>query len=212
MRAKPTTQPGRPRGSVTLRMRDEVRADLQKEADARGHSLSEEIEGRLERSLLDQRIAIDVFDLLYGAKTNDVLLALGRIVKAVVDYRPFYLNRLEVGWLNYPWKFDQVVKAVNVFFERLRPTGKIEVPESIGEVYVGSLSAAGRKATPQERAAIKELHARAAQIEAEQAANIGVLIAEREIEKLVSSPKDEIGPILRDQQIAARLKREPKEK
>src|SRR5215469_9783668 len=107
----------RRRGNVTIRMRDEARAALQREAEARGRSLSEEIEARLERSLLEPRLAVDTLDAVYGPHLNAALLALGKVVKSVVEYQPFYLDRAVVGWLDYPWKFQQVVEAVDYFFE-----------------------------------------------------------------------------------------------
>src|SRR5690242_19460082 len=174
-RPKRSSGPGaiRPRGNVTVRIRDDVRAALQKEADARGRSLSEEIEHRLERSLLDQRLAIDALDLIYGPRLNDVLLTLGKVMKRVTEYQPFYLLGELTDWFDNPWKFDQLVKAVSIFLERLRPPGEINPPEQIF-VMVG-VAGLGPNASPEQKAALREAHERAAEIEAAAMPKIGAV-------------------------------------
>ena len=203
--ARSAAPAARPRGNVTLRLRDEVRAAIQKEADARGRSLSEEIETRLERSLLDQQIAIDALDLVYGQRLNDVLISLGRIMKAIVEYSPFYLQApSHLSWIDYPWKFDHVVRAVNFFFERLRPAGAIEQPPAIG-ISPPTWISPTERATPGKRAEIRQLHLRAQEIEAEQARHIGTMIAAREIKNLIAG--DDTPLRIRDERLAERLNR-----
>jgi hypothetical protein len=52
----PKFQGQRTRGSLTIRLRDKVREDLEREAAENGRSLSEEVEYRLERTLNDRGV------------------------------------------------------------------------------------------------------------------------------------------------------------
>ncbi len=191
------------RGNVTLRMREEVRTALQREADARGRSLSEEIENRLEASLSHRQSAIEALDLVYGQRLNDLLLALGRVMKRVIEYRPFYRPSSDADWFDSPWKFDELVKAINVVLDRLRPPGEIAPPEEI-HVSIGT-AGLGPRATPEQKTALREAHRRAAEIEGAELPDIGRLIAAREIDKIAARQSDG-GIALRDQRIAERLK------
>jgi hypothetical protein len=200
--ALPQVPAARRRGNVTLRMREEVRTALQREADARGRSLSEEIENRLEASLSQRQSAIEALDLVYGQRLNDLLLTMGRVIKKVVEYRPFYRPSSDADWLDSPWKFDELVKAANVLLERLRPPGEIAPPPEI-HISIGT-AGLGPKATPEQKAALREAHRRAAEIECAELSDIGRLIAAREIDK-IAARQSEGGIALRDKRIAERL-------
>lgn len=194
-------RPGR--GNVTLRMRDELRAALQKKAEASGHSLSEVVEGLLERSQLDQQYAIGALDLVYGPRLTDVLLALGGVMKRVAEYQPFYKYvALRTDWLDYPWKFDEVVRAAQVFLERLRPPGDV-VPPVEAHLTFGGVWPSG---TPEQKAAAREAVRRAAEAEAAELPYIGAVIAEREIQRIAARREDG-GIAMRDGRIVERLAR-----
>lgn len=113
----------RKRGNLTMRLRDATRDALYSAAEASGRSLSEECEARLENSLRDQHLFEEAIDTELGEGTTGVLALIREIVKRVAaDCVPF-AGSPGATWLQHPVAFDQVVKAINLALEALRPAG-----------------------------------------------------------------------------------------
>jgi hypothetical protein len=119
----------RKRNNVTIRMRDELKAKVEQSADAHQRSISQEIERHLERSFdQDQRLE-DVFG-------SADLFGLLRVVGAAMDVAgksaAFMATRspeASRGWIDHPDAYDQALQAAVDVLQRLRPPGKVELPD-----------------------------------------------------------------------------------
>jgi hypothetical protein len=121
----------RRRANLTLRIRDEVRATLQKGAGASGRSVSEEAETRIEQSYRDQDSARLFSDLYYGRKLAALLEVIGRALRDAGTHAAANAARAGLGsgeWLDNPYGFDIAVKAATRVLDRLRPLGEITAP------------------------------------------------------------------------------------
>jgi hypothetical protein len=113
-----------PRGNLTIRVRDEAKRKAQARADARGRSLSEEIEALIEHADDRAQLVDQVFDLAYrDPRLVDLLLTMGEAMRdtlAAVGTGP--------EWSDDPGAFDQVAPAHTVI-EGYRPEGEPPAPE-----------------------------------------------------------------------------------
>jgi hypothetical protein len=111
----------RGKGSVlSTRITPELRQELEAAAQAKGHSLSQEIEHRLRRSFEEDRGIIERF----GNRRNYAVL---RLIASYMDvlYKPGDLN---ASWLDDPYVFAQLEKALALTVEQLRPPGDATPP------------------------------------------------------------------------------------
>lgn len=118
-----------------LRVTPEVKRLLDATALRSGRSQSQEAELRIEYSLRDDRSLFDLLDHIYGAETAALLTSFGEVIKAIGLPAPqLALARSKeeqpnATWLNDPFLFDEIVKALNIFLEALRPAGDRSPPK-----------------------------------------------------------------------------------
>jgi hypothetical protein len=141
--AKPESE--RRRSNLTLRAHDDMRAKLEKGANAYGRSLSEEAEFRLNHSFEVESQFDQMLDLAFGSQLGGLMMLIGYLLRDVGNSAGFGSTFTLVGakeWLNNPYAFDQATKALAALMEQLRPEGEIEVPRlklssgpDLGDLY-----------------------------------------------------------------------------
>jgi hypothetical protein len=111
----------------STRIRADTKAALEAAARERGHSLSQEVEYRLRRSFDEDKGLIEKL----GGRENYAVLRLISSLMGVM-YNPAALSFdevfLERSWLHDPYLFDQLLKAIAIVLEQLRPPGSSSVP------------------------------------------------------------------------------------
>lgn len=127
----------RKRGVLSMRVRDEMRAELSRLAAAHQRSISEEAEFLLETALRSPGLLDEALDLAFGRQLSGLVLLLARLAHGVADWRAISPDPLSRGTalgrpgssaLNDPYFFDQIAKAITRVFDVLRPAGEIEEP------------------------------------------------------------------------------------
>ncbi len=118
-----TEQRGRkPRGNYkqkthvfSTRITADLRDALGSAAIESKHSLSQEVEQRLRRSFLNDREIMSVF----GNRRNYAVL---RMISSLME---MIRNPAapDIDWLDDPYSFDQLLKAISMVLEELRPPG-----------------------------------------------------------------------------------------
>jgi hypothetical protein len=127
-RARPP-KPTRRRGNLTIRIQDAVRAELQREADEHQCSLSEEVENRLGRSLLNQQIMVEALELAYGREAAAILIILGSVMTDAGRTAGLISRGLlaEMEWLSDPYAYSQATQAVNTILAAIKPPGNPDI-------------------------------------------------------------------------------------
>ena len=116
---------------IKIRARAGLREELEHAAKARGTSMNADMIDRLERSLHSDTARDDepISEELAG-----LLRVIGRVMEQVgrtAGFGSAYdLRTGSAAWLDSPYAYDQVVRAVNEVFEALRPQGEIEIPSA----------------------------------------------------------------------------------
>ena len=104
-RGRPPLSPEkRKRNNVTLRLRDELKQQLEERADASRRSLSEEMESRLEDSLKYEHVAADIYRSFGGLETFTVARVLSEVTTALE-------TTSGEDWRKNPELFAQVQEA-----------------------------------------------------------------------------------------------------
>jgi hypothetical protein len=116
----PTGEYGDKSQVLSTRIRADTRASLVAAAESSGRSLSQEIEHRLRRTFTDDRNIVDAF----GSRRNYALM---KLIASVIETTA-NLKRPNIDWLDDPYAFDQVTRAVAAILELIRPAG--ELPNS----------------------------------------------------------------------------------
>ena len=119
-------RPGRPRTRteegpgdyVGFRAPRELKERLDAAAAASGRSLSTEAQLRLENSFRDQRLFDEALDIEYGDGTAGIVALLREIIKLVAS-----TATRGATWMSHPVTFDQVIQAINLALDMLRPPG-----------------------------------------------------------------------------------------
>jgi hypothetical protein len=104
----------------STRIRADTKAALEGAARERGHSLSQEVEYRLRRSFDEDQ---GIIEKLGGRQNYAVLRLISSLMETI--YNP---ADARASWLLDPHAFDQLVKAVILVLEELRPPGDPSVP------------------------------------------------------------------------------------
>jgi hypothetical protein len=150
-RLKATAQPRsgkpprytKPRVAIASRLQVPLHNQLKLEAELAGRSISEEIEYRLARGFSDQRTTFDALDYIYGAENAALLTIFGEVIKLIGFWAPALAAANEkttnvkvtnMAWLDHPFLFEEVVKALGSLLEVLRPDGEAIVPEEHHEL------------------------------------------------------------------------------
>ena len=113
----------------STRVRPELRAKLDEEAARTGVPLSQIVEWRLRWSYREDDKRAEAFG---DGPTYGMFRAMAAIVFAVWGFRKGYAKgaeeHVEAHWTRDPAAYDQAVRAINEFLERLRPSGPIPEP------------------------------------------------------------------------------------
>jgi hypothetical protein len=131
-RGRPSMDPeSRKRNNLTMRLRDDTKAILERAATANQRSLSEEIESRVERSVDRGGLLGEVFDLTYrDPQLIGLLLTMGESMRDTLT-----ASRAD-DWINDPNAFAEVAIAAQQTIEAYRPVGQ---PKSdIGQLAVAT--------------------------------------------------------------------------
>ena len=120
--AKPETQ--RKRRNLTFRVRDYLRADLERIAAEEGRSISEVIEHRLERSFIEDLI-------LYGEHGPPHIRQAVQTIARVLSSLELLTGRKALGPDGDPWLHEQAWRAVNLWFAATRPPGRTRAPRKL---------------------------------------------------------------------------------
>src|SRR5216684_140146 len=98
---------------LSTRITAELREAIEASSRAKDHSLSQEIEHRLRRSFSEDQNIMERF----GNRRNYAVL---RLISSYMDviHNP---TNLEASWLDDPYVFAQLAKAIMVVFDQLRP-------------------------------------------------------------------------------------------
>jgi hypothetical protein len=114
-RGRPPLPPGKAkRAYFNTRLSDDLKARLEDAAKKSGHSLSEEIEARLEKSVQEEALA-PLLDVLGKVMQDTGLLA------SIYAGRTF--NAYSGDWLNDAYAYDQAIAAALLVLNALRPDG-----------------------------------------------------------------------------------------
>jgi hypothetical protein len=127
---------------IKIRMKEPLRAEIEKAATRRGVSMNAEMVDRLERSFSDEAWASHVFEARYGKQLAGVLEMVGRAMHETGTHVGFAATGTLEGatnWLDEPYAFDQAVKAAGEILEALRPPGDV-APKGSAVKNIGDLS------------------------------------------------------------------------
>lgn len=113
----------------STRITEAGRTAIEDAARASGRSISQEIEHRLRRSFDEDTSLVD---RLGGRKLYTILRMVSSTMEIAGRHALFLKTReIDTDWLNDPYAYDQVVRAVADVLERLRPPGD-PAPPRIG--------------------------------------------------------------------------------
>lgn len=137
-RGRPPKFAGERRGSLTIRLRDRVRDDLEKAAEASGRSLSEETEYRLEialshRDYLIERWGEDVFQIAEGAARSLSHIERWTGQRWIEDRKTFELFAHTMG------KIIENYRSVVLIERRDTPVGELDgkSDQELAEMFAG---------------------------------------------------------------------------
>jgi len=126
---KRAPEPGE-RVAMNFRVTPELKRRLDQSAQLSGRSLTQEIEFRLDASFVQQDQAEAFQTAIYPRQVAGLLSIFARVMRDVGAFASLYstgsLDRSE--WLENPYAFDQVGRALLMCLEAARPDGDIQVP------------------------------------------------------------------------------------
>jgi hypothetical protein len=131
----------------TFRVRGQLDDQLSAAAEKSGRSVSEEIEFRLERTFADEQSLFEGLDLAYGSENVALAMTLAELMRSVGSSAPLLAlarsktDHPHATWLDDPFLFNEVVAAINVVLESLRPGGEIAAPKN----YQDNLRGIGKR-------------------------------------------------------------------
>ena len=112
------------KSTISVRVPDRLKAKLNNEAARNDRPLSQEAEYELEAYHDRQRIVFDALDLAYGTEAAGLMFLLGELAVDVQGRGQLKNPRS----LSDPWTFGELVKALQIELERIKPPGVIEPP------------------------------------------------------------------------------------
>ncbi len=128
-------RPGRPpverrRIPMAMRITPKLRDQLVARAEAKGRSITQEMELLLEQALSTE-------EMLGGKDIFAILMIIGRAMRETGTTAGFSSTFTLEGanrWLLNPYAYDQAVKAAAAVLEAMRPPGNIEMPKGMSGV------------------------------------------------------------------------------
>jgi len=116
---------------LSVRVRDETRAQLEKAAQRSERSISQEVEAQIERSFERQGLYADVLELRYGRNVAGLVMVLGETIHLALevlsfsadggDQRPVGERPFKEEWLLDQAGYAAVVSCVAAMLEEFRP-------------------------------------------------------------------------------------------
>jgi hypothetical protein len=129
-RGRPPLPPGKAKRSYfNTRLTGDLKVRLEEAAKKGGHSLSEEIERRLEKSVQEEALA-PLLELLAKVMQDTGIVA--------SSYGGRMRNAYSGGWLDDPYAYDQAVAAATLVLNELRPAGDHAPPAPLQPLVVVS--------------------------------------------------------------------------
>jgi hypothetical protein len=113
---------------IKIRMKEPLRAQIEREAEIRGVSMNAEMIARLEHSYHKDESLDAALAFAYGEETAALLLVIAKVMEQA-EAECSWVCRLARGeargayWAADPYFFDQTALAINRAFEALRPPG-----------------------------------------------------------------------------------------
>jgi hypothetical protein len=104
---------------------------------ASGRSLSEEIETRVDAAIRSEGRLIEALAFAFGERVAGLLLLLGHVLRAGGTSSRLFtapardVRRIDFDedrWLEDPWAYDQLMKAVAGILDAMRPDGDVAPP------------------------------------------------------------------------------------
>lgn len=135
-RARKTSKKAAAKGkryAMNMRTTAEVRQQLEAAASSSGRSLAQEIEFRIERSLLEERSMIEALELSYGPELAGILLMLGEAMKDAGRTTGFMATHTLEGsqrWWDNAYAFSQAHEAALTVLDAMKPPGEPSPPPS----------------------------------------------------------------------------------
>jgi hypothetical protein len=112
---------------LKVRMKEPLRAMLEKAADERGISMNTEAVDRLQRTFQNQKVLQEALDLSFGPSISGLLMVIGDVMRTTAQTVSFASTgdpSIE-NWSEDPLVFDEVAKAVATVLAESRPVGEI---------------------------------------------------------------------------------------
>lgn len=119
---------------VKIRMKEPLRAAIERAAKRRGVSMNSEMTDRLERSLRDEAWAVHAFEARYGKRLAGMIEILARAMDETGRHVGFWATGTLDGatnWFDVPYAFDQATKAAIAILDALKPPGD---PSPVGAI------------------------------------------------------------------------------
>ena len=123
---------------LKVRMREPLRAALERAAKEYGSSMNAEAVRRLEASFEKSNMLGEVMSLAYGRELAGILMTIGMALREVGPASALVRGKpLEARgqWLNDAHGFDQAALAVSLILAALRPKGEGTAPEGALTVF-----------------------------------------------------------------------------
>jgi hypothetical protein len=125
-----SARPAGQRSTLSLRITSELFEQLNKEAKAKGKTLSAVAETRLEFAGRDEGRLDQVLELVYGRQLAGFLTLLGNVLRVGREAGFIYTHTLEgaENWMANPYAYNQVMQATKVILDAFRPEGDPSPP------------------------------------------------------------------------------------
>jgi hypothetical protein len=104
---------------IKIRMREPLRADIERAARDKGISMNAEMLERLGRAALGQSLLRQSWEIAYGGSVNAEILAI--VGEMIVAADQAARMRKTAGWLDDRRTFDQLVEALDELLGALKP-------------------------------------------------------------------------------------------
>ena len=144
------------RVSLGLKVTPAMKSRLAAAALSNGRTQSQEAELWLEQAFRNEE-RIELFrDMFFGKELSGFIELLSLILKRTINFSSYISNNgnydRSINWMDDPFVFDQVSKAINVVLEGLRPEGDVMTtadgtPIEEGSLHVGRGLALGALVT-----------------------------------------------------------------
>ena len=128
---RPRGRPGAPldqrrRASLTLRIRDQTKAKMERLAEERGFSLSELAERILDDAMESELRLDQALDFAYGRELAGVVVVMADAMRAAAEHPLMHITRRErLSWTQDPWLFWQVLVSALRTIAAFRPPGSV---------------------------------------------------------------------------------------